>query len=77
MLDIQVVMHGNLRRFLPEGIEFTHVQVVEGTTVRSVAQRFDAQDEVWLSAIDEVVVSMSEPLTHDATIDFFAILEGG
>jgi hypothetical protein len=77
MLDIQVVMHGNLRRFLPEGIASTHVRVAEGTTVRSVAQRFDAQDEVWLSAIDEVVVSMSEPLTRDATIDFFAILEGG
>lgn len=77
MLDIQVVMHGNLRRFLPEGIASTYVHVAEGTTVRSVAQRFDAQDEVWLSAIDEVVVSMSEQLTHDATIDFFAILEGG
>lgn len=77
MLAIQVVMHGNLRRFLPDGIASTRVQVTEGTTVRSVAQRFNAIDEVWLSAIDQVVVPMSEPLTRDATIDFFAVLEGG
>jgi len=77
MLDIQVVMHGNLRRFLPEGIASTQLQVVEGATVRSVAQRFDALDEIWLSAIDKVVVPMSEPLTRNATIDFFSVLEGG
>lgn len=77
MLDIEVVMHGNLRRFLPDGAASMQVQVLEGATIRSVARRFNALDEVWLSAIDDAVVPLSEPLVRNATVHFFSILEGG
>ena len=77
MLNIQVNMHGNLRRFVPEGASSVWLQAIEGTTVRQIAEHFDAQDEVWLSAIGKTVVPLSMPLTEDVALDFFSILEGG
>ena len=76
-MNIQVNMHGNLRRFLPEGASSICLQAIEGTTVRELAEHFDAQDEIWLSAIGKRVVPLSMTLTEDAAVDFFSILEGG
>lgn len=77
MLDIQVNMHGSLRRFLPHGAPSICLRATEGTTVRQLAEQFDAQGEVWLSAIGETVVPLSMPLTENVAVDFYAILEGG
>lgn len=77
MLNIRVNMHGNLRRFLPEGASSVCLQAIEGTTVREIAEQFDAQDEIWLSAIGQTVVPLTMPLTEDVAVDFFSIIEGG
>ena len=77
LIDIDVRMHGSLRRFLAGGVASVQLAACEGVTVRWVAEQFRAEDEVWLSSIGQNIVPMSMPLTYDVTLDFFPILAGG
>lgn len=77
LVSVQVNMHGNLRRFLPDGVGSVSLNLPAGTTVEETIRLLHAEAEVWLAAIDKVVVSTSTPLTGNVALDFFAVLEGG
>ena len=56
MIRVEVHMHGNLRRFLPDGVSSVELDLPDGTRVCDVIERLRADDEIWLASIGEDVV---------------------
>jgi sulfur carrier protein ThiS len=77
MIKVEIHMHGNLRRFLPDGVASMTIDVPAGTRVADLAESLKARQDVWVASINKVVVPMSAPLTEGACLDLFPILEGG
>lgn len=77
MIEITVTMHGNLRRFLPEGEAATTLRVPEGTTLRQVIAMMSAQDDVWLVAVNGTAVPVAATVAAGDAVDLFEQLEGG
>lgn len=77
MIQVEVRMHGNLRRFLPGGVASMRLELAAGTRVGEVARQLQAQHEVWVASIGDTVVSLSAPLVDGALLDFYPHIEGG
>ncbi len=77
MIEITVTMHGNLRRFLPEGESSTILRVPEGTTLRQVVAMMHAEDDVWLVAVNGSAVPVAATVAAGDAVDLFEQLEGG
>jgi molybdopterin converting factor small subunit len=77
VIRVEVNMHGNLRRFLPDGVASMRLDLPEGTTVLNVVNHLQAEHEVWLASIDNKVVPLSAQLSDGCSLAFFPLLEGG
>ena len=77
MIRVEVNMHGNLRRFLRDGVASIQLDLPEGTTVLRVINYLQAEHEVWLASIDNKVVPLSAQLSDGCSLAFFPLLEGG
>jgi sulfur carrier protein ThiS len=77
MIDVTVNVSGSLRRFMPEGAAQVRLEVAEGTSAHHVINMLGAQDEVWVIAINSVVVKATETIKAGDSIHFFAPLQGG
>lgn len=77
MIRIEVHMHGNLRRFLPEGVSSVHLELPEGAVVSEVISQLGAQHEIWVASIDNEAIPVSARLSDGVTLDFFPHIEGG
>ena len=77
MIRVEINMHGNLRRFLPDGVSSAKLDLPDGTTVRNVVDQLRAENDIWLASIGNMVVPLSTELTNGAELDFFPVLEGG
>ena len=77
MIRVEVHMHGNLRRFLPDGVSCMELDLPDGTRICDVIERLRAEDEIWLASIGEDVVPVSAQLIDKASLNLFPILEGG
>lgn len=77
MIHVDVNMHGELRRFLPDGAASLRLTLPDETRVADLLERLQAQHDVWLAAIDNVAVPLSARLNDGAAIDFFPHMEGG
>ena len=77
MIRIEVHMHGNLRRFLPEGVASVQLELPEGAVVSQVISRLGAQHEIWVASIDNEAVPVSTTLSDGVSLDFFPHIEGG
>lgn len=77
MIEITVTMHGNLRRFLPDGESSTTLRVPEGTTLQQVIAMMHAQDDVWLVAVNGTAVQPAAQVAAGDVVDLFEQLEGG
>jgi molybdopterin converting factor small subunit len=77
MIRVGVNMHGNLRRFLPDGVSSIQLDLPEGTTVLKVIDCLNAEQEVWLASIGDVVVPLSAEIKDGAELNLFPFLEGG
>jgi hypothetical protein len=77
MIRVEVHMHGNLRRFLPDGVGSVELDLPDGTRVCEVIEQLRATDEIWLASIGDDVVPISARLSDRASLNFFPILEGG
>src|ERR1700692_3285959 len=51
MIRVEVHMHGNLRRFLPDGVSCVELDLPDGARVCDVIARLSAEDEIWLASI--------------------------
>ncbi|MBV9861813.1 MAG: MoaD/ThiS family protein [Alphaproteobacteria bacterium] len=77
MITVAVVMHGNLRRFVPDGAERRCLSVPEGTTIAGLVDTMKAGQEIWLVALNGAAVARSTCLQDGDEIDCFAPMEGG
>jgi len=77
MIRVEINMHGNLRRFLPDGVSSIELDVPDGTTVRNVVDQLRAENDIWLASIGNMVVPLSTELSNGAELDLFPVLEGG
>ena len=77
MIQVEVRMHGNLRRFLPGGVASMRLELADGTRVGEVARKLQAEHEVWVASIGDTAVSLATPLVDGASLDFFPHIEGG
>jgi hypothetical protein len=84
VIRVEINMHGNLRRFLPDGVASIQLDLPEGTTVLKVIDDLRAEDEVWLlAAVLKTALIQSHTREFDSAhghhIDItrqFAFLEG-
>jgi molybdopterin converting factor small subunit len=77
MIQVEVHMHGNLRRFLPEGVGSTRLELADGALVKDVIQHLGAGHEVWVASIANEAVPLSTRLVDGTALDFFPHIEGG
>ena len=77
MIEVTLTMHGNLRRFLPDGRGSTRLTVPKGATLRRVIEAVHAEHDVWLIALNGTVAPVWALVTADDRIDCFEHLEGG
>ncbi len=77
MIHIEVNMHGNLRRFLPDGVSSTQLNLPDDTTIGQVIEKLRAEHDIWVASINNEAVPLSTRLRDGISIDFFPHLEGG
>lgn len=77
MIRIEVHMHGNLRRFLPEGVASMQLEFPDGTKVGEVIERLQGEHDIWVASIGDEVVPLSAQLSDGVSLDLFPHLEGG
>jgi molybdopterin converting factor small subunit len=77
MIHVELHMHGNLRRLLPQGVGSVHLELADGAVVRDLIGQLGAQDEVWIAAIGNQAVPLETRLVDGVSVDFFPHLEGG
>jgi len=77
MISVEVRMHGNLRRFLPQGVGSIRLEVPDGTRIGELVERLRADNEVGVAAIGNRAVALSAALEDGVSIDFYPHLEGG
>lgn len=77
MIEITLTMHGNLRRFLPEGRSSTTLRVPEGTTLQQLIEIVHARHDVWLAAVNGTATAVTATLSAGDAVELFEQLEGG
>jgi sulfur carrier protein ThiS len=76
-VTVTVHMHGNLRRFMPEGRDRAPLPVEPGTTVEALLTALGAAQDTWLVAVNGRAVARDHVLTADDVIDCFEPIAGG
>lgn len=77
MIHVDVNMHGNLRRFLPDGVGSVRLALPDGTSVGEVVERLRGEHDIWVASIGDEVVPLSAQLRDGVALDFYPHLEGG
>lgn len=76
-MTVTVHMHGNLRRFMPEGRDRALVPVAPGSTVQALLAGLGAEQDTWLVAVNGERVERDRVLTPDDVVDCFEPVAGG
>lgn len=76
-MTVTVVMHGTLRRFLPEGASRTTLELCGGTTIGEVLAGLGADQDTWLVARNQAVAERDAVLAPGDVLDCFEPLAGG
>jgi len=76
-VTVTVVMHGTLRRFLPEGAARATLEVRVGATIGEILVGLGADQDTWLVARNEAVAERDAELTPGDVLDCFEPLAGG
>jgi sulfur carrier protein ThiS len=76
-VTVTVVMHGTLRRFLPEGANRTTLDLRVGTTIGEVLAGLGAEQDTWLVARNQAVAERDAVLAPGDVLDCFEPLAGG
>jgi sulfur carrier protein ThiS len=70
-------MHGNLRRFMPEGRDRAPVTVEAGSTVQALLNGLGAAEDTWLTAVNGQAVERDHVLRPGDVVDCFEPVAGG
>jgi sulfur carrier protein ThiS len=76
-VTVTVVMHGTLRRFLPDGSARATLDLAEGATVNDLLVDLGADQDTWLVARNQVVAERDAVLSPGDVIDCFEPVAGG
>ena len=77
LMQVNVTMWGNLRRFVPQGAGSTVLQVADGATVEDLILQIGAEHEVYAASINGQVVALSAHLAPGDRVFLFDHLHGG
>lgn len=76
-MTVTVVMHGNLRRFMPDGAARAAVDVPAGATIEALLARLGAGADTWLVAKNQVVAERDAVLAPGDVVDCFEPVAAG
>ncbi len=76
-MTVTVVMHGTLRRFLPEGATRATLDLHAGATIGEVLAGLGADQDTWLVARNQAVAERDVVLAPGDVLDCFEPLAGG
>ena len=76
-MTVTLHMHGNLRRFMPDGADRRAIQLSEGTTVESVLMQLRAEKDIWLVAINNETAERDAVLNDGDVLDCFEPVAAG
>ena len=76
-MSVTVHMHGNLRRFMPEGRDRAAVEIAPGTTIGALLADLGAQRDTWLVAVNGAACEIDRVLADGDRLDCFEPVEGG
>jgi sulfur carrier protein ThiS len=70
-------MHGNLRRFMPDGRDRMAMDVAAGTTIGAVLASLGAERDTWLVAVNGTTVEKNHVLAPGDELDCFEPIAAG
>jgi sulfur carrier protein ThiS len=76
-VTVTVVMHGTLRRFLPEGAARATLDLRGGATIGELLAELGADQDTWLVARNQAVAERDAVLAQGDVLDCFEPLAGG
>ena len=76
-MSVMVHMHGNLRRFMPEGRDRTAMEVAPGTTIEVLLASLGAERDTWLVAVNGAACEKDRVLQHGDLLDCFEPVAAG
>jgi sulfur carrier protein ThiS len=74
---VTVHMHGNLRRFMPAGVDRTVLEVAPGATIDALLAGLGAERDTWLVAVNGVTVDRDHVLRAEDLLDCFEPVAAG
>jgi sulfur carrier protein ThiS len=76
-MSVTIHMHGNLRRFLPEGRDRTTMEVAPGTSIEALLASLGADRDTWLVAVNGVACEPHRILQDGDLLDCFEPVAAG
>jgi len=76
-VTVTIVMHGTLRRFLPDGAARATLDLADGATVEDALAGLGAEKDTWLVAKNQAVAERDAVLESGDVIDCFEPVAGG
>jgi sulfur carrier protein ThiS len=76
-VTVTVHMHGNLRRFMPDGCDRMPMDVRADTTIEALLASLGAERDTWLVAVNGTTVERDHVLAADDRLDCFEPVAGG
>ncbi len=77
-MQIIVKLYGNLKQHMPDKKEIASVEIPPGTTIAGLLARLGVSDnDVWMSALNDSVVSESTELHDGDVLEVFEPVGGG
>ena len=76
-MQVRVKMWGNLRRFAPEGVGETDVQMADDATIADLMTKLGAEHEVFAASVNGKVVALSTRLAPNDRVFLFDHIIGG
>jgi hypothetical protein len=77
LITVEVRLHGNLRRFSPQGVGAMRMALAEGARIEEVVERLHADHQVGVAAIGGRAVAVSAVLEDGMAVDLYPHLDGG
>ena len=76
-MTVTVHMHGNLRRFMPDGADRGPRVLPDGATAEELLVGLGAEKDTWLVAVNGTAVERDQVLREGDIVDWFEPVAGG
>ena len=76
-MTVTVVMHGTLRRFLPDGAACATLDLPAGATIEDLLVGLGAEKDTWVVALNHATAERDAALAPGDVLDCFEPVSGG